>query len=204
MNPKWTFFLLGSIALLSIFSGCTSAPKINSEFDPAVDFTNYTTFAIVPIPRQIESVDPGLLLRVSPAARAAVEGSMTAKGYTLVDEVDKANIAVLVHGKAVPKTNITATGINPVYAGGWHGRYPYGTLGMSTVPMKDYDEGTLIVEVYEVSNDAENQIWVGWITGGSKKDTANQAANIAESIRLILSNFPDQGSTAAAAAMGSK
>lgn len=192
---------------ITIFSGCTSAPKYNSEFDPTVDFTGFKTFAVVPFPKQIDNVDPGLLLRVTPAAKSATEGAMTAKGYTLVDSVDKADIAVLVHGKSVPKSDVTSTGMSPMYAGGWYGGYPYASWGMSSVYVDNYDEGTLIVEVYEMTEGNDNQVWVGWTTGRIKKDTSNQAANLAEAIRQILNRYPDQGATAAAAVapeMGSK
>jgi hypothetical protein len=205
MNLKRLLSFSASVVLFGAFSACTSAPKFNSEFNPEVDFTNFKTFAVVPFPRQIDNVDPGLLLRVTPAAKAAVEGSMEAKGYTLVENVDQADIAVLVHGRSVPKTDISGTGgFYPVYAGAWYSRYPYASLNVNTVTVDNYDEGTLIVEIYEQKDGEENQIWVGWTKGRIKKNTANQAARVAEAIRQILHRYPDQGTAAGEAVMGTK
>jgi hypothetical protein len=68
----------------------------------------------------------------------------------------------------------------------------------------NYDEGTLIVEVWELKPGEDNQIWVGWSSGRMQKDTSIQAANVAEGIRLLLGKYPEIGMTASAAAMGSK
>lgn len=192
-------------ALIAVFSGCTSTPKVNSEFDASVDFTTYQTFAVVPFPKSIPNTDPGLLLRVTPAAKAAVETTMTAKGYTQVANLEEADIAVLVHGKAVPKTNVSGGGFDPVYGAAWYGGYPYASYGVSSVHVDNYDEGTLIVEVWELNPGADNQIWVGWSSGRMQKDTSTQAANVTELIRRLLEKYPDKGMTAAsAAAMGTQ
>jgi hypothetical protein len=204
MNLKSCLSLFVCARILATFSGCTSAPKLNSEFDPSVDFTGYKSFAVIPFPKSIPNTDPGLLLRITPAAKAAVESTMAAKGYTQVANLEEADIAVLVHGKSVPKTNVSGGGFDPVYGAAWYGGYPYASFGVSSVHVDNYDEGTLIVEVWELKPGADNQIWVGWSTGRIQKDTSTQAANVAERIRLLLGKYPEIGMTASAAAMGSK
>jgi hypothetical protein len=92
MNLKNCLVLAASGFLLAVFSGCTSAPKINSEFDPAEDFTQLSTFFVLPFPREIPNVDPGTIMRITPAAQAATTASLVAKGYTEVDALDKADL----------------------------------------------------------------------------------------------------------------
>jgi hypothetical protein len=134
-------------SLILGLTGCTSTPKLEVEFDKETDFTKAKTFVVRPIPKDIPGVDPGLVLRVGPAATAAVRSSMVAKGYIEVFEAAKADIAVLIHGKSVPKTDVTDWGFSPYYGAGWGGAYSYGMYGGSSVSVDQYDEGTLIVEV---------------------------------------------------------
>ena len=78
------FIVAGALAV-AVLSGCQTAPKVQTEFDKSATFASAKTFAIRPIPQQIPGVDPGLILRVGPAATAAVRSSLTAKGYTAND-----------------------------------------------------------------------------------------------------------------------
>lgn len=184
-----SLFVLGLV--LVGLSGCQSAPKVNSEFDSSADFTSARTFALRPLPNSIPGVDPGLVLRVGPAATSAARASMSAKGFTEASDVAKADLAVLIHGKSVPKTDVTEWGFTPYYAAGWRGSYAYGMYGGSSVTVDQYDEGTLIVEVYDVKT--RKMIWVGWMTARSSGRTEDQAAKVGNAVSEILAGFPGVG-----------
>jgi hypothetical protein len=185
---------LTSVGVLVAFglAGCQTAPKVQSEFDTSANFTAAKTFAVRPLPKSIPGVDPGLILRVGPAAMDAVRASLKGKGYTEVAEAKKADIAVLVHGKSVPKTEVTAWGFTPTYGrAGWYRGYPYGGYSMGNVSVDQYDEGTLIVEVYDVNS--KNMIWVGWVTAEATANKSEQASKVAAGITKILATYPSVG-----------
>ncbi|MBE2212449.1 MAG: DUF4136 domain-containing protein [Opitutaceae bacterium] len=186
-------FVLGSLILG--LAGCTSAPKLQFDFDKQADFTKAKTYIFKPIPQRIEGVDPGLVMRVGPAAADAVRATMSAKGYVEVSDKTKADIAVVVHGKAVPKTDVTDWGMTGgMYygRGGWYGGYPYGGMyAGSNVTVDQYTEGTLVVEVYEVAT--KNMIWVGWGTARMTEKTDEQVSNVSNGIRTLLNNYPAVG-----------
>jgi len=176
-----------------LWAGCATTPKVETEYDPAANFAAAKTFVVLPLPQKIPGVDPGLLLRVGPAAVNSAAAALYELGYKQVDDVKYADIAVLVHGKKVPKTDVTDWGFTPYVGGyGWYGRYPYGAgVYGSNITVDQYDEGTLIVEVYDVKS--EKQIWVGWMTGRSTTDKSKQAGNVSEGVAMILANYPAAG-----------
>jgi hypothetical protein len=174
---------------MAAFSGCTTAPKISSEFDAEADFTAAKTFALRPLPKEIPNVDPGLIMRVGPAALGAARSTLTGKGYTEVPDMAKADLAIVIHGKSVPKTDVTDWGPTVAYGrAGWYGGYAYGG---SNVTVDQYNEGTLAVEVYDVKT--RKMIWVGWATARATEKTDEQAARVGEAITNILAQYPVVG-----------
>jgi hypothetical protein len=188
------FLITACLLAVGAFTGCQTAPKVQTEFDATAGFAATKTFSILPLPKNIPGVDPGLILRVGPAATEAVRTSMQAKGYTEAAASKEADLAVLVHGKLVPKTDVTDWGFTPYYGrAGWYGGYNYGVYGGSNVTVDQYNQGTLIVEVYDVK--ASKMIWVGWMEdrtdSNPKKD--EQAAKVATLINTILATYPAVG-----------
>ena len=150
---KISTFSLIAIMAFGVLGCATKPPQVNTEFDSKADFAGARTFAILPLPKTIPGADPGLAMRVSGSVESTVRAAMTAKGYMEVDK-SEADIAILIHGKLVPKTDVTDWGFTPTYgAYGWNRGYRgyYGGMSMgSNVSVDQYDEGTLIGEVYDV------------------------------------------------------
>ncbi len=188
---------LAALAALVIgLTGCaTKPPKVNTEFDSAAGFTEAQTFMLLPLPKDIPGADPGIMMRLGPTIEQAVRDSMTAKGYTEVMEKTDADIAVLIHGKMVPKTDVTDWGFQPYYgAYGWNRGYRgyYGGMyGGSNVTVDQYDEGTLIGEVYDV--DSKSMIWVGWMTARANTKREGQEERSSAAVARLLNGYPPVG-----------
>lgn len=142
------------------------------------------------MPDRIPGADPGVVLRAGRTVKSAVLADLTGKGYSEV-ALDSADFAVNLTCKVVPKTDVTDWGYGGYYGGagrrGWWGAYPY--YG-SDVTVDSYEEGTLIIEVYEVAS--KRMVWVGWGTARRKEsgvDTERLTATVTE----ILSSFPAAG-----------
>jgi hypothetical protein len=188
------FLLAVCFAAVAGLTGCQTAPKVQTEFDSTEGFATMKTFAVLPLPKNIPGVDPGLVLRIGPAVKEAVRGSMKGKGYTETTTTKETDIAILVHGRLVPKTDVTDWGFTPYYGrAGWYGGYNYGAYGGSNVTVDQYNQGTIIVEVYDVKT--SKMIWVGWMEDRADDDPKRekQAANVANAIAKILASYPAVG-----------
>ncbi len=177
------------------FVGCATTPaEVNTEFDPQADFTGARTFAILPLPKEIPGADPGLAMRIGGTAEETIRTAMVAKGYTEVAKED-ADIAVLLHGRLVPKTEVTEWGFTPYFgAYGWNRGYRgyySGMYGGNSVTVDQYNEGTMIAEVYDVSS--KSMIWVGWITGRANLEREGEQERVAIAIDRILAAYPARG-----------
>ncbi len=188
-----------SLVSVLVLVGCATSPRVETEFDETASFAGYKTFAILPLPKTIPGADPGVMLRLGSAIEDAVATSLTAKGYTATTDAKQADIGVYVHGQVVPKTEVTDWGFTPVHTTrGWHGSYPAHVYGGSNVTVDQYEEGTLVVEVYEVKS--RDMVWVGWATARTSRDKEGQAERVRAAITSVLESFPHVGQAPAAQA----
>jgi hypothetical protein len=193
MKKKVKTITLVAIATLSCFfsvTGCRTMPQYNFESDPEVDFSSYKTFALMPLPSQIPGAEPDLMLHVGDTVKSTLEDALKSKGYTQVD-IDDADFTVNVTGKVVPKVDVSDFGYQPYYsyqsARRWGYRHPY-TYGYQNVYVDDYEEGTLIVEIYDAST--KRLVWVGWTS--ARRDPAGPNLElIVEKIFGVLAAFPE-------------
>jgi len=186
---KKQMLLLAGLAAGLALVGCTTTPKFNSEFKKDADFTKYKTYTVVPLPQKVEGMDPGAGLRLGSSALESAKAAMGGKGYTEASAPKEADIALIIKGKSVPKTDVTDWGFS--YGMGWGG-YPYGAAYMgSSVSVDQYDEGTLIVEAYDVK--AKTMVWVGWVSGRVASKTEGQAERVAAAVTQVLASYPAVG-----------
>jgi hypothetical protein len=185
-------FSLLSLAAACVLSGCATAPKAVTEADPLVDVSAYKTFAVLPLPKSMPGSDPGVTIRLTPTVQETVTRDLTAKGFSAVDKAKDADFAVYVHGSVLPKTDITDWGFQPmVVPGRWYGRYPLsaGLYGRN-ISVDQYEEGTLIVELYEVAT--RKPVWTGWVKGRGRAEAENEKERLAGALSLILAKVPPQ------------
>lgn len=196
-------------SLVVILTGCgTPAPKIYSQANTTIDFSNYKSFGILPFTEESMqgSTSPGLLLQVGQPVTLEIQSNMQRLGYIPVGDVAMADMAINIIGNSIPKVQVTDYGYGGYYgaagypygAGGWAHGYPYagryGGYGMGVgvgygggVQVDQYDEGTLGIEVYET--ETKELIWVGWATGRMSKDGPD-LDRLRGTIQQILSRFP--------------
>jgi hypothetical protein len=185
---KTVILSLLSISLAFLF-GCESTPKIQSEYNEDVDFSAYSTFAVLPLPKSIPGADPGIVLRTGKFVESSVVETLTQFGYKQVP-VEEADFAVNLTGKIVPKTDITDWGYMNYPTRGWYGGYsPYYATG-SNVTVDQYDEGTLIIEIYDAKS--KEMAWVGWGVG-RRKSGGPDLDRLDALVSSILLDFPPEG-----------
>ena len=173
--------LFVTIAALAACSGI----RVTSDWDPAVDFSQFQTFAILDEGQQARN--PLNDRRI----RAAIAADLSAKGFRQVDTLDKADLAI-----GFQITTDERTSYQTVHHGwssaGFHRRRSHwgGSVGISTTTQWNYTVGTLVIAVFE-ARDKE----LVWEASGSRTKNPSSSPEqseqrINEAVREIMQDFP--------------
>jgi len=170
------FISLTFITLIAaiLLVGCSTI-SVNQDYDPGYDFSKLKTFGFIPI-----SPEAGIDQINANRFGDAIKNEMTAKGYTVSEKADF-GVAILF-GKET-KTNITSYGYG--YGPYW-GRYG----GTTNVDVSQYDEGTLIIDIIDLTK--KELVWRGTGTGALNPNATveERTANINNAVAQILAQFP--------------
>jgi hypothetical protein len=175
------FLVLG---LLAILAACTSSPDITTDYDHAVDFSRFHTFAFEP---KLATDSAGYSSLTTQRIRAAVQREMTARGYVY----DEANPDLLVNfaGKQEDKVQVTQTPVPMGYYGYRAGFYhPWPGYAMDT-RVDQYTEGTLNIDLIDRAR--QQMVWEGVAIGRitqAMKDAPEQTIN--DTVAQIFAKYP--------------
>ena len=174
--------LIALAVTATLFTACSSAPKIGFEANKEADLSKLKTYALLPLPNKIPGSDPGAGLRYAQPVQQEVKAGMAALGYTEVP-VDAADVVLNIRGSVVPKVDVTNYGYSYAGYGRWGGMY--GGYPMGGTSVYQYDEGTLTIEAFDRAT--KQLVWVGWGTGemASKPDEAKLRAGVREVVAKV-------------------
>ncbi len=170
-----------SLIAILLFASCTTGPKISNEINPEVDLNSLNSFALLPL--SLPGADSSAIIRYGKAAQDGLKNALTAKGYS---ESDLANADFTVNLKAtvVAKVDVTNWG----YDYGHYGRQgSWGSGNMGTIDVDNYEDGTLIIEIFET--ESKQLAWVGWAKG-RKKSKGMTRKELRDLIATVLESFP--------------
>lgn len=168
--------------------GCSSV-RVNSDFDPAVDYSVFHTYSWKKVNIQGDALANNPLLYKS--ITKAIDRYMQARGYQKT-EPNSADILFAIHACEKEKMRVIDRGPGPrgYYSDPWYypwrGRTPYD----SRIDVSYYTEGTLIVDIVERKK--QELIWRGLGTGivHASSSQEKKAKAIDEYVRKILDQFP--------------
>ena len=187
MTTKNSFPIL--LIFLSII-GCSTV-RVSQDFDIKTDFTRYQTYDWAPPPPQISNdimMDSQLMDR---RIRRAIEEVLAAEGFSHTPD-EKPDLYITYY--IVVRTRLEAESFNRGF--GWYGfRHPYGGYhypywgGLNTY-VRQYDEGTLIIDFAD--SGTKELIWRGI---GSRRVTRHSSpekttAAVKETVAQILAQYP--------------
>ena len=170
-------------------AGCASGPDIQSDYDPAVDFSQYKTYDFFK-PMGIEG--PNYSSIYGAIFRGAISQEMEARGYVLSDNPD---LLLNVSARVLDKTKVTTTQ-DPYMHGGYYGYrrgfydpwygYGYGT----TTHVDNYTEGTINVDM--VDRAQKRMVWEGVAVGrvNQKKTGEERRTAIYEGVKEMFAGYP--------------
>ena len=178
-------FLAAAVLALS----ACSTLKTNTDFDPAVSFNQFKTFAWV----EAKTTDEGYHLDglLDQRVRDAVDNQMAAKGLTKAS-VEEADLLVNYITKVDKKINVDTFnnnfGYNPYYGPGWG----WGGSMQTQTTVREYEVGNLIIDL--VDNKTDKLVWRGSVADTIRDHNTPQerVEIINNAIGQVMSAFPPQ------------
>jgi len=160
------------VVLLALLAALAAqAQKISVEFDPAVDFARYKTFAIRD--GQLNSRNPALNSELTKKRiDAAIQRSLAAKGLTMA--MGPSDLNVRYRLGSARKTEVEA------YPAGWRG---WGTR-VVRVP---YTEGTLVIDLRDPGT--RSLVWRA-IAREEKRDARKIEGKLDDMVKKSFEKYP--------------
>ena len=184
-------------AVLSLGLGaCASGFKATYDSDPAHDFSGYQTFAwISPNPMIVGPTNrvPNPLLE--PKIMSAVEGVLTTRGYSKVDDPEAADFVLsftVGSREEIQVNSYPASYAGYGYRGAWGWGGPYYGMGMATeTQVRQYQKGMLALDVFDVKEHRPvyHSVAEKSITDSDRK---NMDETIQAAVNAVLEAFPPQ------------
>lgn len=186
---KKLLFLL-TIAFLT---SCTSV-KITNDWDKNVDFASYKTYSLFPWDKHNDQVvndyDKQTIL-------SAIKAEMNKRGYKHVERNGDLIVStfVIVEEKTSYQAYNNHYGGYGGYGGGWgyygggafYG-YGWGGYNSTTVYKTDYNQGTLIIDIFQLSN--KSLVWQGVGSGEVTDNYEKRDRRLPNYISQIFRRYP--------------
>lgn len=171
------------LALLMLFIASCSSVKVTADYDKAVDFEQYKTYAFFK-----EGIDQATINDLDKKRiLTAIDNNLTAKGFTKASS--NPDFVINIFTKASKQVNVTTHNnfYSPYGYYGW-GWGPY--WGPNNTTVSTSIEGTLYIDVLDTKKKA--LIWQGIGTGylDNAPTPEKKEERIHEFIEKILTKFP--------------
>jgi uncharacterized protein DUF4136 len=187
---------LASALLVLGLASCTSI-KTSTNYDPnsvqALD--SYRTYAWLPMK---EGADPRIYNPIIQSrVQLAVDRELLARGYQKVEEGQKADFKVGWHAAVDEKVDVDL--VNTFYGYAWdpwydpfYGPVAYGGAGLAQPVVREYREGTLILDV--VDGDSNKLVWRGTAEAelSENMDAKKSQKLINKAADELLEDFPPE------------
>lgn len=181
------------IGLLVLTVSACSSVRILSDYDNMAEFVSYKTFELAP-PSQDLPKDPVINDLNGQRVRAAITRELEARGYQLANDADLVvNIYVKVEQRLEEVRSIEGPyfpyRVSFWYYGHW-GYYNYWGpgWGYSSVRVRDYKEGTLVVDL--VDKKTKRLVWHGVAIGNPDNFRKNAEERINKAIKKLFDEYP--------------
>jgi hypothetical protein len=181
------FLRFGAMLILGLsLAGC-SAFTINTDYDPGASFLELRTYDWAPAETEAPK-DPRVENDLLEArVHDAVDAELSARGYSQVAEGEAADFWVTYHAGVEAKIDVTTIQqAYPYYRG--YSRWG----GYSETYVRNYDEGTLILDVIDPETD--RLIWRGSAQAqvNDRSTPEKREKRVRDAAAAILDRFPPQ------------
>jgi len=167
--------------MILLIAGACSSIRVSSDFDRDGNFANYKTYAYTEEAQQLP-IDDLNKRRIF----SAIDKELAAKGFSKSDNPD---VWIDLKLKAEQKESATATSTPSYYGAGY--RYGWGGgFSTTTINYEKYVEGTLFVDMIDVSK--KQLVWQGRAvkTIDPESSADKREKNINYAIQQIFTQYP--------------
>ena len=168
-----------SILLVTVFAVSCSSIRVNSDYDAAVDFNQYKTYAFFKQgidKAEISDLDKKRILR-------AIDAEMQKKGFVKSDSPD---MLINIFTRANEQVNVNNWGYN--YGWGW-GYSPW-MWGGNYTTVNTSTQGILYIDILDARK--KELVWQGIGTGVLTLDRERKQERINEFVMEIMKEYPPQ------------
>ena len=168
----------GSLVPMLALAACSTA-HVSSDYDHSAQFSSFHNFTLIMRPH-LSAQNPLLVQRTYDSIRA----ELASKGFAYVEDPVRADFAVDFTIGAADRLDVRSYPSGP-YGDPWH----YGGWLGSNVDVRQYKEGTLSIDVFDVRS--RKTVWHG---SGTKEipqsDIDSSQTLIREAVTSVLTDFP--------------
>ena len=185
-----------AIVVGSLFlAGCATTGKITTDSDPSQNFSAYRTFAWAGEKPMVSFGNRDVPAIVQSRVADSIKNELTARGYQFTDDVKAADFAVSF---TIGTRDGTKTTEIPDYF--WQNRIDWGwgnpyfpmmprTITPTRTVVRNYTEGTLSVDIYDVKR--RSPVWHSKGTKTlTRKELSGEQETSAQAVKAILAGFP--------------
>ncbi|BFM10028.1 DUF4136 domain-containing protein [Simiduia litorea] len=176
--------------MLAALSACTYLPSAETDWDEKFDFTKVKTYSFIDR-EKLRTMTPLTDDITRNRIENAIEKKMAAQGIAFEKDRSKADTLVSYHVTTKDKQDIQTynVGVNHCWNCGW-GRGMGMGMGTTDVRVRDYTEGTLIIDMIDPSiNEA---VWRGQLSAkiSNLKTQQERIDAINYAVDTILETYP--------------
>ena len=164
-----------AVSAMVLLPAVAFAQKVNVDFDPAVDFGKFRTYAWV---QGTPSPNPLGEQRV----RDEVEKRMAAAGFTKA--AANPDVAIATHVLTKEEKEVITTGYG--YGGGYY-RWG-GGMGTTTSQVNSYIQGTLVLDIYDATT--KKLAWRGTGTDTASDKADKNAKKVQKALDKMFKEYP--------------
>ncbi|ARN74273.1 DUF4136 domain-containing protein [Oceanicoccus sagamiensis] len=164
-----------------LLAACSSTPSVSVDYNPEYDFSDIKSYYQPPREEAgINTIDVGDL--ADQRFRRAAEAEMNLRGVELAPS-RQADIWITYHVVTQDKTRITSYDNHYGYA------RPYGYSGGTSVDVRQYTEGTLIVDLVDPAT--KKTVWRGVVSAIVKDRTTEEREALTRTyVAAIVNEIP--------------
>lgn len=181
--------VLTKLVAIALLSGCSSGMQVSHDWNPAVNFSGFSTFGWMPETEARSQTQQLVAARI----KASIEQVLTEKGLRLTES----NPDLLVAWDAATEGKQSMSTYGSSYGGGY-GRYGRrggwgGGVSYSTTTVNEWNEGTLIIDLFDAQG--EELVYHGSAQAKLNESPSpeQRTKNVNQAVAKILERFPPGG-----------
>ena len=166
--------VIASLATVALLACASFAQQVKTDYDHSANFGQYKTYSW----EKVQTKDPLLVDRI----KDAVNGALTAKGWTQVDSGGDVSIMTM----EITKNQQTLNTFYDGFGGGWR----WGGFGDATTTTENYKVGSLVVDLFDAKT--KNLIWRGSSSDTLSNNPDKNTKNLDKGVQKMFAHFPPE------------